>query len=36
MQIKNRSHGRDINSSRPRHVLVKISMMFHYDDAYMY
>ena len=35
MKMKNRSHGHDINSPRSRQI-VNISMMFRYDDAYMY
>ena len=33
--MKNRSHGRDIDSPRSRYV-VNISMMSRYDDANMY
>ena len=36
MKMKNRQHGRDINSPRSRHIIVNISMMFRYDDGYMY
>ena len=35
MKMKNRSHGRDIDSPRSRYV-VNISMMSRYDDANMY
>ena len=35
MKMKNRSHGREIDSPRSRYV-VNISMMSHYDDANMY
>ena len=34
--MKNRSDGRDINSPRSRHIIANISMIFGYDDAYMY